>query len=193
VRWLEVEGARAPFQIEALEQRRSVRIGGLQFSIQLDRVDQVLGRRVLIDYKTGKASRNGWFGDRPDEPQLPLYALALDSDGHSAAPVAALSFAKLRRAQEGFEGIGEDESWMAGLKSLGQGVGAARSPQQFTEMSQLKSYWGQVLTALAEQFADGDARVDPKPQACRYCQVRALCRIDALARTSAQDADVGVP
>jgi hypothetical protein len=46
-----------------------------------------------------------------------------------------------------------------------------------------------VLTTLAEQFADGDARVDPKPQACRYCAVRALCRVDALARVNAGDAE----
>jgi ATP-dependent helicase/nuclease subunit B len=185
LRWLEVELTREPFQVEALEQRRKVRIGGLNLSIQLDRVDLVHGRRVLIDYKTGKASRNGWFGTRPDEPQLPLYALALDSDGHSAASVAALCFAKLRRAQEGFEGVGEDESWMLGLKALGPGAGAAGAHKDFNDMSQLKSSWTQVLTTLAEQFAGGDARVDPKPQACRYCQVRALCRVDAIGREDA--------
>lgn len=194
VRWLEVELTRKGFQVEALEQRRKVSIGGLNLSIQLDRVDHVRGRRVLIDYKTGKASRNGWFGVRPDEPQLPLYALALDSDGHSSASVAALCFAKLRRGQQGFEGVGEDESWMPGIKELGENSGAAGAHKDFTDMAQLKAHWAEVLTTLAEQFAEGDARVDPKPQACRYCDLRALCRLDALGRANSPadaNADAG--
>ena len=59
-------------------------------------------------------------------------------------------------------------------------------------MAHLKARWAQVLAALAEQFADGDARVDPKPQACRYCAARALCRVDALARATVQDGEDNV-
>jgi len=189
LRWLEVESTRKEaFQVEDMEQRTKVRIGGLNLSIQIDRVDRVHGRRLLIDYKTGKASRNGWFGERPDEPQLPLYALALDTDGHSAESVAALCFARLRRAQMGFDGVGEDQSWVPGLREIGSSAGAAGAHKDFSDMAQLKAHWAQVLTALAEQFADGDARVDPKPQACRYCAVRALCRVDALGRVNAGDA-----
>lgn len=179
-RWLEVELTRAPFTVEAVEQRRTVRIGGLSLSIQLDRVDQVAGRRLLIDYKSGNTSRAGWFGERPDEPQLPLYALALDADGHQHGSVAALCFARLRRAQEGFDGIGEDETWMPGLKALGAQAKSAGPHRDFADMTELKAHWAQVLTALAEEFASGQARVDPKPLACRYCDVRALCRVDAL-------------
>jgi hypothetical protein len=29
----------------------------------------------VIDYKTGEAKVAAWLGDRPDEPQLPMYAL----------------------------------------------------------------------------------------------------------------------
>jgi probable DNA repair protein len=188
-RWLAVESTRKEaFTVEAVEQRTKVRIGGLSLSIQIDRVDRVHGRRLLIDYKTGKASRNGWFGERPDEPQLPLYALALDTDGHSAESVAALCFARLRRAQMGFDGVGEDQSWVPGIREIGNSTGAAGAHKDFSDMAQLKAHWAQVLTALAEQFADGDARVDPKPQACRYCAVRALCRVDALGRVNAGDA-----
>ncbi|MFT5446758.1 MAG: ATP-dependent helicase/nuclease subunit B [Gammaproteobacteria bacterium] len=187
-RWLAVELTRAPFTVEAVEQRRTVRIGGLSLTIQLDRVDQVAGRRLLIDYKSGNTSRAGWFGERPDEPQLPLYALSLDSDGHRAGSVAALCFARLRRAQEGFDGIGEDETWVPGLKALGAQAKGAGAHRDFADMTELKAHWAQVLTALAEEFASGQARVDPKPLACQYCDVRALCRVDALGRVVLEEA-----
>jgi hypothetical protein len=155
VRWLEVEAARPEFQVESLEQRRRVRI-----------------RRMLLDYKTGRVSRGGWFGERPDEPQLPLYALALDAEGVTAAPVAAVSFACLKRGREGFEGVAEDAAWAPGLSALGTGSGAQR---EFADMAALKRHWARVLGALAEDFAQGAAEVDPKPGACRYCDLRTLC------------------
>jgi len=42
-----------------------------------------------------------------------------------------------------------------------------------------KVLWRQRLSALAEAYLDGDARVDPKtPGAtCRYCGLQLLCRI----------------
>jgi len=40
--------------------------------------------------------------------------------------------------------------------------------------------WCEVLTALAEDFYSGEARVSPKqyPSTCRYCEQRLLCRLD---------------
>jgi probable DNA repair protein len=183
-RWLDVELARAPFQVEAVEQRRSVRVGGLTLDVQLDRVDRVGGRRMLLDYKTGRAHRGAWFGERPDEPQLPLYALALDADGGAAAPVAAVCFARLKRGEEGFEGVADEAGWAPGVVALGQGSGGQKG---FADMAALKSHWARVLGNLAANFADGQAQVDPKPQACRHCDVRALCRVDAVLGPRAGD------
>ena len=46
------------------------------FKVRIDRVDRLADdARVLIDYKTGAATTD-WRGDRPDNPQLPIYALA---------------------------------------------------------------------------------------------------------------------
>jgi probable DNA repair protein len=177
LRWLDVELTRAPFAIEAIEQRRVVRVGGLALDVQLDRVDRVAGRRMLLDYKTGRARRAAWFGERPDEPQLPLYALALDADGGAAAPVAAVCFARLKRGEEGFEGVADDPGWAPGVVALGRGAGAHKD---FADMAALKSHWARVLGDLADGFAGGHAQVDPKPLACRYCDVRPLCRIDAV-------------
>lgn len=40
-------------------------------------------------------------------------------------------------------------------------------------------HWRDVLTKLAEQFAAGDASVQPKiyPKTCTYCEQRLLCRV----------------
>jgi hypothetical protein len=40
--------------------------------------------------------------------------------------------------------------------------------------------WREVLTALAEDFHSGEARVDPKqyPKTCEHCEQRLLCRLD---------------
>jgi hypothetical protein len=35
------------------------------------------------------------------------------------------------------------------------------------------------LENLAEGFRSGEARVDPLPSACEYCDLRSLCRIRA--------------
>jgi hypothetical protein len=42
--------------------------------------------------------------------------------------------------------------------------------------------WRLALEALAHEFAAGLARVSPQGDACRYCEVGPLCRIDASRR-----------
>ena len=37
--------------------------------------------------------------------------------------------------------------------------------------------WRRVLVHLAEQYRAGVAAADPKPGACEFCGLRALCRI----------------
>jgi len=183
-RWLALEAARAPFAVEALEQRRSVRLGGLALDIQLDRVDRVGGRRLLMDYKTGRTARAAWFGERPDEPQLPLYALALDADGGAAAPVAAVCFARLRRGEEGFDGVAEEPAWAPGLAPLGRGSGGQK---EFPDMAALKAHWAEVLSGLAQAFAAGDAAVDPKRGACDACDLQPLCRVGEVRAVASQE------
>src|SRR6185295_19057846 len=79
--WLEVERARPAFEVVQIEQKKSLQVGGLGFSGRIDRMDRFLegemrGTHAIIDYKTGRATRSGWLGDRPDEPQLPLYVVS---------------------------------------------------------------------------------------------------------------------
>ncbi|MGH8283967.1 MAG: PD-(D/E)XK nuclease family protein, partial [Gammaproteobacteria bacterium] len=74
--WLSVELARAPFEIAELEKSHPVRIGPLAFTTRVDRIDRFAdGGLAIIDYKTGDAKPSAWDGERPDEPQLPCYAV----------------------------------------------------------------------------------------------------------------------
>ena len=46
---------------------------------------------MILDYKTGLVSKKSWDGDRPDEPQLPIYAITANPTPTKVA------FAQVRR------------------------------------------------------------------------------------------------
>ena len=53
------------------------RIGGQLIRLVIDRIDRLPdGETLIIDYKTGSVKPQKWFGERPEEPQLPLYAVS---------------------------------------------------------------------------------------------------------------------
>ena len=93
--WLELERRRAPFQVSAIEEQRDLEVAGLQFQSRIDRMDKLAdGGHVLIDYKSGRMlSPRQWEGPRPDDPQLPLYAVAAPEQ------LAAVVFAKVRTGE----------------------------------------------------------------------------------------------
>ena len=162
VRWLEVEKQRAAFTVHEQELSRRVSIGELQFDARIDRVDRLAsGREVIIDYKTGEVSVDEWSGDRPESPQLPLYALAHDQ------PIGAISFAQIRPEKLIFAGVAQEAGALPDVPA--------------SDVATRMAEWKVVFERLAGEFAAGDARVDPKtfPATCAFCQLPALCRISA--------------
>ncbi len=168
--WLEEEKKRGYFAIVATEEKRSISIGGLTLTTRLDRIDELHdGQRIIIDYKTQKPSINTMLGERPDEPQLPLYLI-------SAEPNAiAVAFAYVKTRSMGFVGIARDEDLLLGMKALSESF----QRQQYESWTVLIDSWRNSLEALAKGFSSGDARVDPKqyPITCRYCDIQPFCRI----------------
>jgi len=160
--WLDVERSRAEFEVVQIEQKRTIEIGALSFNGRIDRMDRLAdGTHAIIDYKTGsRATPNDWMGERPDEPQLPLYAVSATEN------LSAVAFAKLRTGDMKFAGLSLQEGAIPGVKP-------AKS------WSGLLQYWKTELERLAAGYAEGAAGVDPKKglATCRNCDLQPLCRV----------------
>ncbi len=161
--WLELEKTREPFSVLDREHKTVAEIGGLHLDVRIDRIDQLAdGRRLFLDYKTGKVGASGWKSDRPSEPQLPLYAVT------AAQPPDALLFAQVRTGEMRITGASSDPP-LLNKKDLQQ-LDADSLPAQLP-------LWRGRLTTLATRYASGDASLDPAPQACQECPYPPLCRI----------------
>jgi ATP-dependent helicase/nuclease subunit B len=173
--WLDIEAERAPFEVQA-EHSESRTVAGLPVTLRPDRLDRLDGGQLfLVDYKTGQCNPKDWFGERPDEPQLPVYALATDDMGNGQ--VAGLAFGVLRPGERGYRGLGAGAELAPGVKDVASSK--LHGAREAADWDAHKVLWRQRLSALAEAYLDGDARVDPKtPGAtCRYCGLQLLCRI----------------
>ena len=157
-RWLEIERGRPPFRVIHREKKRSVNVEGLQLELRVDRIDQYDGdegdgAHAIIDYKTSKQLKTDmWFGERPEAPQLPLYAVTSD------LRISEIAFGQLTTASVEWKAV--------------QGV----------ELQEHLPQWRAVVHQLARDFREGHAEVDPreKPNPCEQCKLHALCRVREL-------------
>jgi ATP-dependent helicase/nuclease subunit B len=178
---LRLELSRPDFEVVQRERRVEIELGVLRINGQVDRVDRVADGLVVIDYKSGEASVAGWRGERPEEPQMPLYALALHAE------LAALVYASLKPGAVCFKGLARSAA------ALGEAL-PARGVAPQAEWDQRLEEWRGVLEALGRAFATGDARVDPvrgagMNGACSRCHLATLCRRDELLRAGALSGD----
>jgi ATP-dependent helicase/nuclease subunit B len=167
LKWLDTERQREPFEVEYLERGKQVaRLAGLDFAVRIDRVDRLRdGARVLIDYKTGSAAAD-WRGERPDNPQLPIYALL-----HPEALVA-VAYGRVNAADCSF--VAETER--GGIFT----PRGRRSPLEgMNDLAQLIGVWSRRIESLAADFAAGRAAVAPTMRACASCRLHGLCRVPA--------------
>ena len=168
--WLEQDRRRGAFTVIAVEDKRSMAIGGLTLNARLDRVDETTdGRRIVIDYKTGQATAGAMLGERPDEPQLPLYLLTAESGA------AAVTFAQVRAGDMKYVGLARDADLLPGIKAWAE----SRYRDRYPAWPDVVAAWQADLERIAGQFAAGVATVDPKlhPQTCRLCDLQSFCRI----------------
>ena len=184
--WLQYERERAAFEVIEREQKHMVGLGGLSMQLRLDRMDRLAdGTHALIDYKTGVAKIGSWLGDRPDEPQLPLYFVTAEQ------AVSAVAFARVRRGEQGkvfgFEGVSAVEGLLPDVAPIGQKRGMEK--RGYTSWDVLVQEWESSLAALAGGFVNGAARVDPKHGGltCAQCDLQSVCRIAEIAGYATQD------
>jgi RecB family exonuclease len=162
-RLLELEAARAPFRIAALEQELNIDWAGATLRMRVDRVDELAdGSRLLIDYKSGRADSMQLDAPQPRPLQLAAYAAALAAQGAAVQGVALLS---LHPAALGFSGRSQEQE------------GAPRGVKSLPDWGPQTAHWREVVEQLLRAHLDGDARVQPAPGACRYCHLPTLCRI----------------
>lgn len=137
--WLELEKNRAPFEVAAVEQKVAISFGDLNISLTVDRVDHVDDKTVLIDYKTGSVNAKDWEGERPKDPQLPLYVLAYKE------AVNGCAFAQIKSNNIKFSGLMDDPS----IPDISL---SSDWPKQIEE-------WQQSMHNLAQEFTQGESKL----------------------------------
>ena len=159
--WLEVERQRPDFEVVASEDKRALVAGGIALSGRIDRLDKLSsGGHALIDYKSGRVTPNAWQGDRPDDPQMPLYAV------NAAEDITAVAFARIKKGDMRMMGFSRDDKVLPKVKI-------------YHDWKFLLQEWKEEVDDLGREFAAGEATVDPKQrqQTCRYCDLAPLCRV----------------
>ncbi len=176
--YLALEKQREAFEVIAFEKQLQTEINGQTIKLVIDRIDRVLpDEEIIIDYKTGVEDPKKWFGERPENPQLPLYAITADKTP------AAVAFGIIRDDGCLYRGVVRREGLLPDLppkenNSTRYLVEAGRDlPDTITQ-------WRQVLEALMTGFQAGETSVDPKHglKTCSstYCELQSLCRVGEL-------------
>jgi ATP-dependent helicase/nuclease subunit B len=176
-KWLDLERQRGPFEVEQLESGSQVaRYAGLEFAVRIDRVDRLAdGGRVLIDYKTGIAAAD-WRGERPDNPQLPIYALLRPE------ALVAVAYGRVNAGECSF--IAEAERPAIFKPS------SRKSPLEgMSSLAALIDVWSRRIENLAADFAAGRAAVAPTLRACKTCRLHGLCRVPAALEDAVDSHD----
>lgn len=174
-KWLEFEKTRAPFKTIALEKSIETIIGNLKLKLRLDRMDLLDDNTaIILDYKTGKKMPefNDWSTTRPEDPQLPLYFVAVAnvmSEKIAGILLANLNIHELNTTKKKFlHGKVKDPT------KIHDSLDAEINWEEVTQT------WKKIIENLAQDFCNGNTKVDPinKQSACKYCDLPALCRIN---------------
>jgi ATP-dependent helicase/nuclease subunit B len=159
---LEWDKQRPAFEVEALEKSFSVHLAEIPFQVRMDRLDRLEnGSKWVIDYKTTLPTNKPWNEDRPEAPQLLLYAI-LDPT------INALLFLQLKTGNLQCSGLSELQFSLPGMMPV-------KKTEQWNEY---QSRWFEQLTALANEFRMGHCPPQPtRISTCARCEFQTLCRI----------------
>ncbi len=160
---LDWEKQRPPFEVAAVEQTFTIELAGINFQVRIDRLDIVSpNNKWVIDYKSSLPINKPWNEERPEAPQLLLYALLDDN-------INALLFLELKAGRVSCSGISEEKVEIKGLSSLKKDESWSRNIQK----------WHQQLTNLANEFRLGICQPKPnRPSNCKNCDFPSLCRFE---------------
>ena len=171
------------FKIES-EANLTRSVCGVSINLRIDRLQtfesQHTKKTWIIDYKTGTVSSENWQGERPWDPQLPVYALALKDEKE----VVGVAFYALKDSDNPeLKGLSRDDLPLP--KSTKKTLFDNANWQ--TQLIQ----WQHNLQLLADDFRNGVAVADPiiktNQDACRYCHLNLLCRKSEWMRNQREE------
>ena len=165
--WMEYERERGSFKILHLESEKTLNLEDLALAIKVDRIDQFEdGKVALIDYKTGaNPNIKKWFGERIEDPQLPLYSLEVPAD--------AIAFAQVRKGEFRYRGLSSEVGLIPKVDFYRE-----HKSTDAESWEEMKKFWKTQLTRTAREFLEGHLNVDPidAPDTCRHCDQKTFCR-----------------
>jgi ATP-dependent helicase/nuclease subunit B len=185
LRLLELEKQRpAPFRVAQRELTQEVTLGGITTEVKIDRIDELEGGGlVLLDYKSGEPKVNHWDGERPEDPQVPIYATELGS------AVAAAGFVQINQKAIAFKGYAKQPGMLPYPVLDFQTMSEKKRPAPtFDEMLQ---NWRETLEKLGREFLNGESKVDPKngKKTCELCHLGMFCRVSEARVEADEEAD----
>ena len=173
--WLDFEGSRQGFTVEALEKEIHTDIKGHPIRLRVDRIDRLdRGDLMIIDYKSSNSSSSGWGYDRLRQAQLPLYAVLLSRLPEDAVQGAAL--ATVRGGECTFSGF------TANPEHVFQGINDVNNRRTaigrtFGDWGALMRHWDQRIDALTEEILGGQCpNILFNPECLEYAGMEMLLR-----------------
>ena len=160
---LEFDLNRKQFKVLSHETPLEWSIDGITVGMRVDRIESLAdGAIAIIDYKSSAPKTSSWFEGRLEQPQLPLYSLAMGE--HVGAALFAEASANKPYALKG-----------VAQQDVHKGVKVVE------DWPELRSRWEEEVGVLARELVAGFAAVTPSRSGCDYCSYAGICRIaDAL-------------
>ena len=178
--YIVLDKTREPFEVVGFEREVLPDIQGQTIRLIVDRIDRLpSGDEVIIDYKTGKVDPKKWFGDRPEDPQMPLYAIT------ATRTPSGLAFAVIRDDGCSYKGVATKGGLLPGLP-VRDGVYTRDLAAAGEDMPLAIANWRAVIHRLMSEFLAGNATIDPKfgLNTCEatYCKLQSLCRVGEMVQ-----------
>lgn len=180
--FLKLEMERQSFQVEARESALTWQSDRLQLHLKVDRIDRLADQSLaIVDYKTGRQipGQSTWLQERPENMQLPLYAIAARESLQE--PIGALCLAQVNAEKYSYSGLVASSNFHPQVKPL--------PDDDDHDWQSLGDRFSAAVGALATEFEQGVQRVDPVngERTCEFCRLQALCRIFSADQTDSRN------